>query len=281
MERWIVLSNCQTRGLTNCLALQNPDVDITPCEVWSINNEPERWAAELEQFDRIFLTDEILRLEKIDFSRYSNVMRVPDIEFGGYHPDICYVWTSIGHIQTPLSDYHSIICLAAYQKGLSESDTRALYNQRTYQAGGYFDSWHLEKLRLFERFKSYDFDLSAEFRRWSMRTNFMYSLNHPRIDCLYDIAQQITRRLGREPRIDSFRPHDNMANGAVFPVYDEIAESFGIEGSYNFKPGDKYRFISLEEYIAGCFASYSRFPKDILFTTGIFQDRYNAVFNAI
>ncbi len=281
MERWIVLSNCQTRGLANCLSLQNRDVEITPCEIWVFMHEPQKWEAEFEHYDRIFLTDEILRQNLVDFSKYKNVLRIPDIEFGGYHPDICYIWTTIGHIKTPMSDYNSIICLAAYQKGLSEADTKALYNHRIYQAGGYYDSWYMEKMRLFERFKGYDFDLSMEFRRWSMRQSFMYSLNHPRIECLYDIAAQITRRIGREPLLNNFLPHDNMANAAVFPIYNEIAEHCGVEGSYDFKPGEQYRFITLEEFIAGSFASYSRFGKDILVTTGVFEDRYNAVFNAI
>lgn len=281
MERWVVLSNCQTRGLVNCLSLQNLGVQVDPVEIWSLVHEVERFKIELQQYDRIFVTDEVLRMGLLDFSQFAGVMRVPYVEFGGYHPDICYVWTSTGHVKTPMSDYHSIICLAAFKKGLSEADTRALYNRRTYESGGYFQSWDLEKQRLFAKFDSYGFDFSAEFRRWTMRDSFMYSINHPTIHCLYDVAAQITRRCGREPVRTPLRPHDNIANGNAYPIYDEIAESIGIEGSYLFKPGEQYSFITLEQFIAGSFESYRNQDPETLVPQGVFVDRFNAIFHAI
>ncbi len=278
MERWIVFSNCQTRGITNCLSLQNPDADVTPCEFLTLIQNPAVWAEALPQFDRIFATQEILGLGLMDFAAFGNLTILPSIQFGGFHPDICYASSPQGTTKTPMDDYNSIICLAAFNKGLSEADTLKLFNRSTYMAGGYFEIWALEKRQMFDHFSDCGVDLSADFRRWSMRGSFMYSVNHPRIECLYDVAAQMTRRIGREPLLDWLRPHDNAANAVVFPVYDEIAEELGIPGSYHFKPGGQYRFLSLEAFIAGSFAAYRQFPST---TFGIFEARYNAVFNAI
>jgi hypothetical protein len=71
---------------------------------------------------------------------------------------------------------------------------------------------------------------------------------------------------------------ENACNAVLYPVYDEITEEFGIPGSYHFKPGGQYRSFSPTEFIAGSFAAYRQFPS---VSSGIYEARYNAVFNAL
>jgi hypothetical protein len=281
LERWLVISNCQTHGLTHCLSLQNPDVNVEACDIWQFRREADRWSAQISAFERIFLTDEILSLSLIDFSSLQGIIRVPDIEFGGYHPDLCYVFSDTGSVKSPMDDYHSLICLAAFKRGLSENQTKALFRSPIYEAGGYFDVWEVEKQRLFDRFAGYAFQMRDAFRRWSMQTNFMYSFNHPKIDCLYDIAAVASAKAGSDPILNPIRPHDNLCNGAIFPVYNEIAEQYGIMGCYDFKPLGQYRTLTLEQFISGSFEAYRRYNMDRLSVVGLFERRYEAIFNAI
>jgi hypothetical protein len=281
MERWIVISNCQTLGLTNCLSLLNPDVAVEPCDIWQFRNEIDRWRNEIGNFHRIFLNDEILSLGLIDFSVLTNVLRVPAVEFCGYHPDLCYAYSEGTGLETPLGAYNSMIAHAAFRKGLSESDTRSLYNARIFEAGGYFELWNEEKRNLISYFSQYGYDLSESFRNWTMRDSFMHSMNHPRIDCLHDIAAMASIKIGRRIVPNTLRPHDNLCHGAIFPIYDEIAEALGIEGSYLFKVPSQYKTVTLEQFIAGSFAAYRQHDPAGMHVSEIFQRRYSAICDAI
>ena len=281
MERWVVISNCQTLGLANCLQLQNPNAVVEACDFWTFKSGAEQWSHQLAAYDCIFLNDEILALGLVDFSRFACVVRVPPIVFSGYHPDLCYVSRGDDQVQTPLNDYHSIIALAAFKKGLSEADTLALYNMRTFEAAGYLPFWHSERINLLAYFRDYGYEMSHAFRRWTMRDGFMYGINHPKIECLYDLSLAATVKVGHTPVDGPFLPHDNLRNGQVFPIYNELAETCGIEGSYLFKAAGHYRLLTLAQFIAGSFDAYRSCGAAEFGTGKQYQGRYNAVFVAI
>lgn len=281
MERWIVISNCQTLGLANCLQLQNPDAAVEACDFWSFKSRAEQLSHQLADYDCIFLNDEIIALGLVDFSRFARVVRIPPVVFSGYHPDLCFVTQGSSQVDTPLDAYNSIIALAAFKKGLSEADTLALYNMRTFDSAGYLQLWHSERADLLASFRAYGYEMAHAFRRWTMREGFMYGNNHPRIECLYDLSLTATARAGRTPVDGPFRPHDNLRNGQVFPIYSELAEACGIEGSYLFKPAGHYRLLTLAQFIAGSFDAYRACGTAEFGTGGQFQERYDAVLEAI
>src|SRR3546814_17406893 len=59
-------------------------------------------------------------------------------------------------------------------------------------------------------------------------------------------------------------PHDNPLNSAIFPVYPEIGEVYGVSGSYNFKINGEYRFMTLEQMIEASYDLYDICPNSRL-----------------
>lgn len=263
------------------MALMNPNAIIQACDIWQYQTELERWSAEIVEYDRIFLSDEILELGLIDFSQHKNVVRVPPIVFRAYHPDLCYVRSESGPVRTPLDGYNSAICLVAFKKGLSEADALSLYHWRTYQTAGFFDLWRTEHGGLSKHFSNYGYVIEDSLRRWSLRGPFMYGINHPKIDCLYDVAALATMKAGQEPLVTYLRPHDNLCNGPIFPVYEEIAETLSIDGSYLFKVTAEYRLLTLEQFVTASFMEYRKHDPDRLEVLEPFAETYDIVFNAI
>lgn len=281
MERWIVLSACQTLGVANSLSLLNPDVSIEPCDIWRFRNEAAHWSAHLADYDCIFVNDEVSELGLVEFAQLPRVVRLPAINFAGYHPDLCYVVSAGRNVHTPLGDYHSIIAFAGFKQGLSEADTLAPYNARTFEGAGYMDMWGIDKAHLMNLFRHYGYDLSAAFRQWGMREGFMHSVNHPRIECLYGLARVATTKAGRTPVDSPARPHDNLRNAQIFPVYPEIAEACGVERSTLFKVAGQYRLLPLQEFVRASFEAYRSHGAGTLDTAEQFKGRHDAILAAI
>ena len=94
----------------------------------------------------------------------------------------------------------------------------------------------------------------------------MHSMNHPRINAVYDLSVKIAKKLHDGLIVDSeIKPHDNLTVGPVYPIFPEIAERFGVgKGSYFFKPGSSYRVLDLEQFVEGSYRAYHEFDNDTL-----------------
>jgi len=251
------------------------------CDMVHFRKEIGRVALLLRELDCIFVSDEVLGLGLLEFSSFRKVIRVPSINFRGYHPDLCYVSSGERNVKTPLDDYHSILCVAAFKKGLNESSTLSLYNHRIFETAGYFAVWESEKSRLTQTFRDNGYEISPYLRRWTMRGAFMHTVNHPTIECLYDVAAVASAKAGRPPALSGIRPHDNLCYGPIFPVYDEIGEALGIEGSYLFKPHGKYTVITLEQFIATSFEIYRQHDPAQMTVWDEFLGQYTGAYNSI
>ncbi|WP_420211050.1 WcbI family polysaccharide biosynthesis putative acetyltransferase [Burkholderia aenigmatica] len=280
-ERWIVMSNCQTLGLANCLAQQNPGIEVEACDIWEFKRNRDIWIQKIAECDHLFLNVDLQ--SEHDFSATKRVTIVPSLWFGGYHPDVCIITANDAPIKTPLDDYNSIIAVAAYKKGLSVSEALTKFNGDIYKAAGYYNTWNTEKDFVLPYWKNMGYDLTACFRQWTMREAFMYSSNHPHIDCLYDVAAIATKKAGYDPILGtgSLRPHDNLKHGAIYPIYPEIAEALGVTGSYWFKRPNRYGLLSLEEFVTESYASYQQVDRDAIQINHVFSSRYELVYNAI
>jgi hypothetical protein len=119
---------------------------------------------------------------------------------------------------------------------------------------------------MLEQGRQYGLDLGADFVRWTRRGCFMYSVNHPKPYVMYDIARMLLRRVGRPSGPIEFDTYavDDIVRGYIFPVYPEIAESYGASGSYIFKAShyrlskDLGQFWDLPGYIEHCYGVYGR-----------------------
>lgn len=259
MERWLVSTNCNTPGLANSFRLMATDVEVVEVYMESL----EKWISEhdgLEKFSVAFVHPLLLTREQTRDSLTTiadRVVAVPHVTFAGYHPDLCYAQSHGAALRGPLGDYHSAICIAAFKAGFNASDAARLYNYKTYERAGYLDTWDLDREAHLGDFRAHGFDVSDEFVVWAKRGPFMYSINHPSIMCIVDIAKKALGKLDRPIPQFEYLPPDNLSYGPWFPVYPEIAECCGVRGSFSFKMNGQFSVLSLEQFIASSYDLYA------------------------
>lgn len=264
MDKWLVISNCNTVGLTNSLSLLYPRAAVTGVHLQSIDDEVKSGNVALESFDRIFAHTDASKATKVPLDELKSVQLVPSIFFAAYHPDGCYVRDSKGQIGSPIGAYHSSICFAAYKAGLSVDQAIGLFNRETYERAGYLDMWLDERETETRKFAEHDIDITDLFVKWARSGPFMYSFNHPVVGCIFDIAKRVLAKLDIATEEPPFPPHDNLSESAWLPVLPEIAEACGVEGSTVFKRGGRYRVLGLQAFVRDSYRIYDRTGGDEL-----------------
>ncbi len=127
MERWLLISNCQTWGLAMSFQMLNEGVQVDPVDVWAYRADKTKHDETMGDYSRVLLLTEFKKSGEIDVSRAKNVTYVPPVKFSAFHPDITYVGSKAGMVRGPLGDYHSLIVVAAYKKGLGVEDAVSLF----------------------------------------------------------------------------------------------------------------------------------------------------------
>lgn len=260
MEQWLVISNCQTFGLANCLQAQVDDIMVTGVDTLLFNSDPDRFNAEMQRYSRLFIAEGVKG--EMPLARFDPIARhipLPMLSCRAFHPDLVYLLHDGHPVTGPTGDYHSAIAYACFLKGLSVADTLRRFTGSFFERCGYMALWLPERDRLVAELASFGLDIAQPIRTWGRQGAFMHSINHPRINVLYDIASELLRSQGRTPFAPGIIPHDNLSTGACFAVYPEIGEALGVPGSYTFKGVVNYRAIDLTAFVAGCFESYHRF----------------------
>lgn len=259
MEQWLVISNCQTFGLANCLQAQVADVQVTGVDTLLFNSDPDRFNADMDKYSTLFISDGVkAEIPSARIDAIADHVALPMLTFRAFHPDLVYLQHDGRPVVGPVGDYHSAIAYACFRAGLSVADTAARFNGSFLERCGYMAMWVPERDRLVDEIADFGLDIAAPIRTWGRHGAFMFSINHPCIHVLHNIASELLRAGGRTPVSGGIVPHDNLATGAAFAVYPEIGEALGVPGSYAFKDVGSYRPIDLEDFIAGCFASYGR-----------------------
>ena len=248
-RNWLIVFNCTNIGLANSLKLQAPDLEVESIDFGRFRKDFAAYSRRLATFDLIVTAPHFVRNDCVDFSEVAPVRTIPVPYFDAYHPDLCYVTLDKHILKGPLGDYHSKIVTAAFKKRLSRASARALFAARHYEAFGYFERWAPARQSLLAGFSDAGLDMAQYFRTWSLRRQFMHSVNHPSIEVVYDIASSLLARESVPHERAGILPHDNLMNGPIYPVFDEIAERLGIAGSYLFKLPAQYRCIDLSRFI--------------------------------
>lgn len=196
-------------------------------------------------------------------SHGAKVVVIPEFVFGGFHPDLTYAKAEDGSsIRSPMIDYNSRIAIAAFSAGLDVSRTIGLFNSLVYRRLGYFDAFDVAITDAKSKFEDAGYDIAPLFAGWMKRGCFMHSSNHPKSFVTTDIMKMVCRQEGLGTNLnaplDSFYP-DDVASGAVYALYPELARPLGLQGSYHFKPptgSSGNRLLDLRAFVEGSFRMY-------------------------
>ena len=244
--RIAVGGNCQSFGIAYAMKLLNVDaiVDLFPMESRS-KITGNMLVSALRTYDHAFLQrfDE-QRVRKGSWElldeKLTNVTWYPGLLFAGYHPDSIFVSDRSkgdAFVSGPIGQHHSALALFAHRAGLSPEAALRLFTREVFDTLGYFGVWNAASAQFLEAAAYYSLDLKADFIRWTRRGCFMYSINHPKPHVIFDVARRLLEKAGVASQPVDFDHYavDDLARDTVFPVYPDVAEHFGIPGSYVFK----------------------------------------------
>lgn len=259
MERWLVISNCNRRGLKRsleqcCLYAETDEIHVSAYE-----KGLDDGTLPIDDYSRIFVNPQLRELaSKRHLDRLHDVIYVPSIFFCGYHPDACQVMSGGVQINSPAGHLHSAICMIAFQKGLSASATESLFDGDLFERAGYFDVWEEDRAYEFEKFARHGIDLTDLFPAWSRAGPFMYTFNHPAVACIYDLVVKVLEAADLEHVRTPVRPIDDLRRMGTMPVYPAIGEQCGVPGTLYFERLGTNRLLPLREFIRRSYRMYEK-----------------------
>jgi hypothetical protein len=280
LEKWLLISNCNTYGLASSLKLLSNGFSLDCFDVFELMKNLDQYSETMPGYDRVIINPTIEFVE-YDFSVLNNVSKIPGIDFDAFHPDLCYLFADGKRIYGPTAGYHSMIVFAAFEAGYSIEKTQKLFRREIFEGCGYFARWGPERDRLLKGFNAFNLDISAAFRSWSRGESFMYGLGHPKAGPIHDVARIFLNSIGMETHDSGLVPHDTLVDGICLPVYPEIAETYGFRGSRMFKVLGEYRLMALDEFTQKSFEVYSQWAPGAIAAEYFFTDRYNQVKNTL
>lgn len=244
----VVLGNCQARGFARCLNAIAGPLNPVVVQIRAIDRHTETIRAAEIVFCQ---PDSLGELETKVSGRLVMFPRIVTMEL---HPDCsCQPLQAQG----AMGAHHSVLMAAAYAVGLSPERAERLFNRYMFARLGYFDIMRRHRRASLRQAAKYGYDLDEFFR--AVSGAYMYSLNHPRIDLLYELALQAAKKAGLGIRKGK-APRDDLIDGLIWPVYPELAPP-GIEGGYEFKPPQSDATMSLAEFIERSFQTFARAPQ--------------------
>jgi hypothetical protein len=276
----VVTSNCQSHGISSSLDLMLPNFKSVP--IWSLSgldfiakeiNKNVRgdfiWVTILKEDEQKTV---IRNLKKAP----SKIIQIPEIFFDAFHPDMTYAQLNSGELlESALGHYHSKIVLWCFLNNLSASDTLQFFKHQSFYQLGYLELHENSMLQLKKSIANCGLDLYPFLGVIRHSESFMHTFNHPKVSILSAMAKSICLKLKLSPAVDHVEVSQILRDalfeaGPIFPIYPEIANFFGLEGTYMFRRQDG-QILNLVDFIEKSFLIYedvntNQLIKEFLFT---------------
>lgn len=295
-RRIAILSNCQGENIARCMqaltGTTSPRFMMSTAEYFRDRERCEVAVKALYDSQDTVLVQPIFaqHIHRHFPELREKSLLMPSISFAAFQPDQCYVTYdgTLSEVQGPLGPYHSSIAYYAWRSGLSVKQALRLFRGEVYEDLRFFDYWDSSTRALLEEGERAGVALDGLLQKWRMRGCFMFSVSHPKLHVLADVARLMLDRLGFAtlPIEPEELVYDTHAAQSVWPVYPEIGARYGIAGHYIFKdnnPGIPGRspivLHDLEEFVGRSFAAYEEAVKHSVITCHReFSDRYREAF---
>lgn len=274
MARFLVIGNCQTDSVANCLRVLHPKGYVEGHNLWNLQADfqnEDRLLTHMRTFDFVILQefggDNLGVLDSNVLRAASpNALTIPGMVFSAFHPDIVYAQpknpSQYGHrfVRSAIGEYQSALVVYGFLRGFDVDKTLKLFRTDVYEAVGYLDMWDEAQTFLLNAFKAYGWKVDEYFLRWARSGVFMYTNNHPKLAVFSDIARMILARCELPFEAHAFETFliDPLRNGPIWPVYPEVAGAYGLAGSMHFKRVEVGQvaqlFLNLEEFVLQSYA---------------------------
>lgn len=189
------------------------------------------------------------------------VVTFTNIHFVGLHPDITYLGSMGGRVQSFFGDYHSKLALFGYATRRTLAECLRLFDPLVYEAVGYLSAFTVSAAELRAREAACDVQFAETFLAMARQVPSLFTINHPTAPVFCELAATMASHAGLEfRRMGAPYAINQLANSYVWPVYDPIAEANGL--AYRTPPffiapaGRASRSWTIEEFVAGCYDAY-------------------------
>jgi hypothetical protein len=255
----LIVSNCITQALKWNINYLAPNVEVDAFDISQFGEKISESEVDSTSYDIIIgLPVFFDKLKQQSIVYEGKALILPAIHFNAFHPDMVYFKSNEELVKTSMDTYNSMIILASYLKGYEPSNVQKLFCDNVYNQLGYYDLWKNSANEMVEKFSFLNFDVNAWLRKLSTQTSFMYTINHPKMFVVAELTKFILKYL-KVPYFECSEStvNDYFSKGPIWPVYDEIATRFGIQGHYRFRKPNLFHSISLNKYVVECFERYS------------------------
>lgn len=262
-----ILANCQGESVASCARAMSPYHTfefISVTELWDDKRSIEDI---LRGCDKLYAQN-MFRSQMPPEAR-DRVFYFPMMAFPAFHPDMAYLKArrigsdAVETISNCMVMYHSAIVVTGYVSGLSVDDIIALFRPETFAKLGYFDAWEKARRELLAEGAASGLPLGALLEKWARRGCFMYSMNHPKLFVMEDLARDLLLRSGLPVVSHNVSAYldDPLRLMSIWPVYPALADRLGLEGDYAFMQGMLQGTMDLRGFIEKCVADYAAFDR--------------------
>jgi len=229
-----IFGNCQGAEIERLFLIHKPLLerfDLVPIKPVYLmtTDDREALAASMPQFDS-FVCQLIGRhfdpvsTDALRSASRGRFLVFPSLFFAGHLPDLMHFRP--GAIEGSPTSYHSTIIASAFDKGLTETDATAIYEDPAaisypFLAENYWKG--IAELRAREL--ECDVTVSDFIARTGPSARLFHTMNHPNHAVIRHVANQLLDRLGVEPIPES--PLDRLAM-IKWPITGSVANLFGI-----------------------------------------------------
>jgi len=274
-----VLFNCQYRGIAAALHALLPSAEVIAVSrggLPELVEDRRQLIATLNGCDHL-VCNNVGGAGPLSVGTLQRTARrlhvLPALSFSGFHPDIVYVFREDGTpLVGPTMDYHSRIAIAAYLAGMKAAEAASLYNRLVFRRLGYLESFAGECALLTEQWARFDFFVAPLLHRWLSGGCFMYSVNHPKVLPLLDLARAACARMAvvpENPEVGAAEIEDTLRAFPTHPVFSDIAEAAGVapEGIFRTGMNEKGNFhaFNTEEFVRADYQAFETVKRGVLF----------------
>lgn len=290
----LLIGDCHVRHTSACLGVMS-EVNVDYIQLNDLlkkgNNDQfiEQFESKAEDAEIIYLTtpyrDKLLPLcEKFE----KKIELMPFIRSTAFHPDIINCRTKDNErVFTLMHNNNSAIILYGFLNELTIDDTMLLFCEEVFEHLNYFNQWSrsLTWARSEERLTNWP--VLQWYQKWAKDGSFVHTVNHPTMNVYIELSRFLLAKNGVPEKVNETEIviPDPGLRYSVWPVYPEVAERLGFEGTYDFTMPisiqKKYdydeRSISLREFIEDCFARYSTIGMDNIASESFEQGRFGSL----
>ncbi len=260
----VVVSNCQTGGVTVALRALLPDCEVVPFPYPEIANKRSDFSKTVRDADFLVSSapEAVQTTIENDLPRKPpGIVRIPEVYFDAFHPDLVYAWINNEQtVQSPAGPYNSAIVLWAWQQELNVKQTLRLFNDDVLRNLGYGSRWTMALNRFADDLRVSGIDPIRFIQYLQRHGCFMHTVNHPKLIVLWQLARSCIDRMHLTSPYYNEPIYEILVDGlkeasVVWPIYPYVANSLGLSGSYAWKL-ESGRIVHLEQFIERSFQMY-------------------------